>query len=77
MTTMLRVHGSTDDLEIAYTQRLLPFYPLSVDRNRHRIEIDEEETTTLDTTGRGDMGTDVTSSLQAPVPADTQSTALD
>ncbi len=77
MTTMLRVHGSTDDLEISYTQSLLPFYPLSVDKNRHRIEIDEEETTTLDTTGHGDMGNDVTSPLQTPVSADSQRAALD
>jgi hypothetical protein len=58
MTSMCRVHGSTDDLKIAYTQRLLPSYTLSVERNRHRIEIDEEETAKLDAAaGYGDMDT--------------------
>jgi hypothetical protein len=36
-----------------------PPNPLSVERNRHRIEIDEEETTKLDAAGYGDMDTDV------------------
>jgi len=58
MTSMCRVHGSKDDLKIAYTKRLLPSSTLSVERNRHRVEIDEEETAKLDAAaGYGDMDT--------------------
>ena len=69
-------HGSTDDLKTPHTQRLLPSYPLSVESDWHRIEIDEE-TATLDDAGHGDIGTDVASLLATPGPADAESAALD
>ena len=59
-----------------HTQRLLTCSPLSVEKDRHRMQIDEE-TAPLDDAGYGDIGTDVASTLPTPVPADAESAALD
>jgi hypothetical protein len=58
---------------------LLPSYPLSVERDGHRIEIDEEETATFssDDAGYGEIDTDVVSTLPTPVRADAEGAALD
>jgi hypothetical protein len=71
--------GPTDDLKTPHTQRLLPSYPVSVERDWHRIEIDKETAALNDAcnTDYGDIGTDDASALPTPVPADAESAALD